>query len=449
MSAQMQVTAAAPLQSRTDERLSAHLARVCELLKATDVAVAVLKGSSMRVAACSQLASGESVSFGAQSKVAVTCFAKPITAMLLMGIAEQGLVALDEPLASVFGRLGRQAPALVGGIRVRQLLDHTHGLDGSALRDLVRAGDGFICLEQLLTALAGARTIAAPEAQLFSYGGAGAALAAAIAEQFRAKPYAHLVHELLRDVGRDDDASAFGMTSAADSVCPAFGGKLRLSALDLAHLVHHQIRHGALHALTERAVQFSGWSAGRRAACCGWFDYWNGWYGHNSQALADSIVVRFHPASQVGIVVASRTRRLAHHVLQNLFGRVLPEFLQRWNAVHAVRPGGSIADPLRYVGVFENAALRLVVEHSQAHQHLQLRGESRRPAVFLPPAPQLTMRPFDPPGASHAFRVVPASWPMPSFVQFIAGRDTAFDYLWDGRALWPNARSAQRARYVH
>jgi hypothetical protein len=118
------------------------------------------------------------------------CVTKLLTATLALRACRDGLLALDDDVASVL-----PAAEPLESITLRHLLEHRHGLDDSALASVPRRADGFIAAERLVAALAGPR-LGTP-GELYSYSNAGAWLAAAALERASGRRYAALLADLL------------------------------------------------------------------------------------------------------------------------------------------------------------------------------------------------------------------------------------------------------------
>ena len=75
---------------------------------------------------------------------------KPMTAALALGVVEEGLIGLDEPVAAYLPELALADPETRNGLTLRHLLVHTSGLTGDWPGDLAEYGAGANALARLI-----------------------------------------------------------------------------------------------------------------------------------------------------------------------------------------------------------------------------------------------------------------------------------------------------------
>ena len=100
------------------------------------------------------------------------CITKLFTATLLRQMSSQGIVRLNRPISEYLGDETAHAREVYSRIALKHLLEHTHGLDGSALDHAPRMPDGRIDTPRLTRQLVAAAPLFAP-GTLYSYSNAG------------------------------------------------------------------------------------------------------------------------------------------------------------------------------------------------------------------------------------------------------------------------------------
>ncbi len=343
----------------------------------------------------------------------VGCIAKLFTAMLARRAFEARRLAPDERASDLLTGFPRGA---LRGITVRQLLEHTHGLDDSLLSTMPRDSRGRVDAESLAHGLRAAAPLATPGA-LYSYGNAGAWVIAALLERLASRPYAVQLAETLLEPLRLDPRGLTG------SICPATGGDLALGASDLLNLVAEAAFAAPdVWPDDERAgdygfaIPLPGWNPLERGIYLGWKCYGDGWLGHQSVWPGHSVLVRAHPRRRLALMAAS-TDQAAAVVAARIFGAYLPGLFElkvppRANAVRE-----------RPVGAFSSAAWRVHIR--------EVRGES-----------ELCVRRSDSSDEwSAVLRVVaPGLWltrPVLSVFPHVELVELDRAYLWNGRFVLP------------
>jgi hypothetical protein len=294
------------------------------------VSVGVLMGDTEEYAVWDGERGASVAGLEEELRVPIACIAKALTAALLVQESEARGIALASNAASVLG-LGASAERdALSRISLRQLLDHTHGLDGSSLAVIPRLSDGRIDAPTLCAELVSSPAIHEPGAW-YSYGNVGSWLAAASLERICDRTYEELLAERMLDgigVPRTRDTSRVG------TVCPATGGDLTFSARHfLAFMKAHfaarcaaDPSRGSMHRLDVMPgahVAMPGWCL-ERGASVGWKYFGAGWYGYDGVTRSASSRIRLRFEQQIGIVVVAEGKG-AGIVLARLFGEDYPE----------------------------------------------------------------------------------------------------------------------------
>ncbi len=115
------------------------------------------------------------------------------TTTLVMQLVDEGLVELDTPVVEVLPDFTLADPELARAVTVRQLLDHTSGIDGDLFID---TGDGDDCLTRFVAELSTARSVTRPGGHL-SYCNAGFVVAGRIVEVLRGQVWDDVVADRL------------------------------------------------------------------------------------------------------------------------------------------------------------------------------------------------------------------------------------------------------------
>ena len=189
----------------------------------------------------------------------VGSISKPVLALAIMGLVEQGRVGLDQELTDVlpFVQLENQF-AEAHPVLVRHLLSHTSGIDDTQMPELtaVYAGEDE-CELPLIQVLAVELPAVQTEPGLsYSYSGLGYGLLGAILEQITEQPFEDVVQTTVleplgmansgfRLTAQLEEDLAIGHIKTAEGIQPVeyrcgylrAGGNLHSSARDLARLL--------------------------------------------------------------------------------------------------------------------------------------------------------------------------------------------------------------------
>ena len=430
------------------------------------------------------------------------CITKLLVAELLRQAVATGRVELDGSVAENLRGATAHAREVYSRITLRHLLDHTHGLDDSALRDAPRLSGGRIDAPLLTHRLVAAERLSVP-GMLYSYSSAGAWLIAAVLERVAGVCWQGLLRERLfaplkLSAAHGESLAAAG---AGARLCPAIGRELSVTVTDLLRFLDHVMtqesdvwpdgasgqehdadigatqrgsagfdsrRDGALLGASDCGRSSAGASVGRspdgivrlpgyspfeRGVYRGWKSYGENWFGHHSTWPGASILVRIRPRYGTALVVASR-QQPALLIAARLFGGLLPEIsglrLPRRLTVEETEG----MDLARHAGVYATAAetirirvsaggLRLEARRrSAAGQASPERVRSRRDNAA---APEQCFGTRLQPAAAGVFLPEPGAPDTFPFVQFIERNGSAGCWLWNGRCVIPKRHSTPLA----
>jgi CubicO group peptidase (beta-lactamase class C family) len=404
------------VSSADEVGLASQLAQIAAQMRIANVSVGLTGGGRRLFASIDPEGKCVDRQVAQDGLIHAGCLAKPLTATLVAEAVAEARLGWHDEIATALNDAVRTTTPLVG-VTLQQLLDHTHGLDGSSLKHVPRTAEGRIDVGELCEALS-PRRLSTP-GDLYSYSDTGAWFAGAVLEQTYRRTYL----ELLLEKRIVPNAGA----ATATDICPATGGSLRLAAWEwLEFLETHSVQIATLAA---REVPLPGWGLFERAACCGWKCYPGGWLGHNSNDSAGSAVLRFHPREGVGIIAAAAQEGAAMMVLAGLLGQVFPElFIFRMPRPLAQFDVGAW-QLSRYSGDYSRSDTRLEVTGGGAGALSLTIHEVC--TLGISPARQFRA------GKDHLFVPESRDDPAVPFVHFLrpdaAGR---FEYVWNGRQLW-------------
>lgn len=372
---------------------------------------AVQRGRVAVTFACgTRIATASSGDAPAAASSPLGCIAKLFTATLVRRAAGRGLLALDGEVAPLLG--GRLET--LRGVTVRQLLEHTHGLDDSLLA-APRYERGFIDRGELLPRVAALERFAAPGA-VYSYGHLGAWLAAAALEQVRGRPFGALVRDGLLEPLAIDRVSS---EARAAPLCAATGAGLALTAEELARFGLQALTQGQSLAV-EPIMPLPGWHPLERGVCLGWKYAGAGWFGHQSAWPGASSYLRVQPERGLALAVVAGAQAAAL-IAVGVFGARLTELFESQARPLGEGPASDAS------GTYEQAARVVEIaatprgvraETWERDEHGARRGVPAR-AVLVPARGVLFARP--------AREHLPFAEPVPG--------DNGASWLWNGRCV--------------
>ena len=343
----------------------------------------------------------------------IGCVAKLLTGTLVRRAAARGVLELDSCVAPL---LGAEEEAL-RDVTVRQLLEHTHGLDDSLLAP-PRYDHGCIDRAELVRRVGVLERFARPGVA-YSYGHVGAWLAAAILERAYGRAFAALVREqLLRPLRA---GGAWSQRDAAP-LCAASGAGLELTAEQLARFGLHALTiHGSLAGVP--TVPLPGWHPLERGVCLAWKYAGAGWFGHQSVWPRASTFLRVQPERELALAVLA-SEEAAALVALGVFGARVPELFE-WQAMPAHdRPAHDAADA---PGAYEQAARAIVISRAPCGLQSETWERDERGARRGTPARASFV------GARGVLFSRPANEHLP-YAELVRGEGGA-RWLWNGRCV--------------
>src|SRR6185312_2821613 len=343
------------------------------------------------------------------------CIAKLLTGALLQRWVRAERMSVDVAVPRICaGPDGR----LMEGITVRQLLEHSHGLDDSTVGRAELRRDGSIDIEALCESLGAAPAVADP-GRFYSYGSAGFLLGAAILEAVYGSSFAEImaVH-LLEPLGIVALFAEAGVAQRlGGAVCPSTGGALTLSVGDLVRFLNYQLHdrtsvfadaHTGTICRHVRALP--GWHSTERGIYLGWKYYGEGWFGHASEVPDGLMLVRLNPGLRMGVIVFSGRHppaTVASSIFRNGFPSLprmqMPQLHREWRIERS--------EASRFTGTYANRASAVTIE-GDGNGKLQLRLVDRMTMREACTASLL-------PAEDRIFFLQPSATDRLPFVQFI------------------------------
>ena len=126
---------------------------------------------------------------------------KSYTATLVMQLVDEGLVDLDRPVTDYLTDFATGDPVSSGAVTIRQLLNHTSGIDGDVFDEFGRGDD---CVARYVEAMKGL-SHTNPVGSFFSYCNSGYVLLGRLLEHFRQAGWDELLTtQLLGPIGATD-----------------------------------------------------------------------------------------------------------------------------------------------------------------------------------------------------------------------------------------------------
>jgi CubicO group peptidase (beta-lactamase class C family) len=367
------------------------------------------------------------------------CITKLLTAALLRQSIASGLLTLETRLDACLCEV--PADVAARGVTIRDLMNHTHGLDDSHIERLPLTNDHYIDWRSLCASLSPIKKNGAAGG-CYSYGHAGAWLGAAVLESIYRQPYAQVLESKLLEPLGITSKVAVESAAAVDmpAHCPALGGRFGLTGEDMLRLLDHHLTCADfafggrdLSDLLRDAIPLPGWHSTERSVFFAWKYYGHGWFGHNSQIPRAGMLVRINPAQQIGVVVASGryppariARALFRECLPNLITLDMPRLLPERTV--------ALNDARRFVGEYGNASMSVSVALTESSQ-LELRV---RRAKSIPE--QGVVDSILRPAESEIFFLQTTLPEMTPYIQFISNDNGVAEVVWNGMQVLPRKR---------
>ncbi|WP_433264579.1 serine hydrolase domain-containing protein [Actinosynnema sp. CS-041913] len=257
------------------------------------------------------------------------------TATLIMQLVDDGLLDIDQPVVRYLPEFRVADPGATARVTIRQLLNHTSGIDGDLFHPTGRGDDA---VEKYLGTITDARQVHGPGA-MFSYCNTGYTVLGRVVEVLRGKTFGAAIHDhIAKPLGlthvavNADEAimfrAAVGHVDRAGETVPApvwslepstapAGSLLAMRARDLlgwadAHLGGGPplLSEASAKAMRERQVDVpsigvlaDGWGLGWEL-----FDYGADVFGHDGGTIGQTAFLRI--SGTAGIAVALLTNGL-------------------------------------------------------------------------------------------------------------------------------------------
>lgn len=364
-------------------------------------------------------------------RIQAGCLTKCITSTLMASAVASGLLEWSDSIIDVLP-LDSEARSKLRGVTVRQLLNHSHGIDASPIDAAPITSRATLDVSAFCAQLP-ARRISSP-GTMYSYGHVGCWLAGMILEQVNQARFVDLListWSVQTDLGNEISA-----------VCPSTGSELSLTLETWLHFLRHHCQvpsttlsgsTRSILALQTDQIALPGWNPTERAACLGWKYFGDGWFGHNSNRFSKMALLRFNPSMAIAIVI-SAPGKAAFFMLGALLGKHLPEFRNlrppRYLSAEETRQ----LDPNRYIGDYGHA--RAVIElRTTADHELSFRFKSRTSHEVRSSGKLRAAR-------DHLFVTRPDDIRYFEFLQYVpATRGSLTSYLWDGTQVWPRSHA--------
>jgi CubicO group peptidase (beta-lactamase class C family) len=165
--------------------LSKNLSGLLAKYKVPGAAIGVYSGGQVVDFAAGVLSHATGVEATPDSVFQIGSITKTWTGTLVMQLADEGLLDIDQPVVSYLPDFDLADSAAAKTLTVRQLLNHTAGFEGDIFTD---TGNNDDCVEKYVATLATDPQLFAP-GEMFSYNNAGYCVLGRIVEVLRAKPF--------------------------------------------------------------------------------------------------------------------------------------------------------------------------------------------------------------------------------------------------------------------
>jgi CubicO group peptidase (beta-lactamase class C family) len=373
-----------------------------------------------RFAAISAAADGSAVG---DQWLDLGCVSKLLAVTAFCSVFGCSRASLD---ATVGTLLGIDSGSWIAAITVKQLLNHTHGLDDPGAWLLPTLRDGRIDVSALLRDVA-PQPLSRP-GELHSYSPMGYWLLAAILERKTGESFLEVVRTALPGVLPEHREGHF--------LCPAYGrGVSANTAQVLVQLIRATAHSNAanlplVHLGADLVERHRGWAPAEIGIANGWKAYRNGWFGHKSILPGKApIELRVSPSYGIGFLVSS-TGTSIWKVIRKVFSESLIETpappTPNWPAAGFVPlVGGQCA------GVYDRLDSRIEILDTPTGMALTAVSKipgAREGVVHSTKLEQISAR---------MFVAVPAIPPLQLyFMEFFADDFGKVSHLWNTNRVW-------------
>lgn len=205
------------------------------------VSRAGLPGASLLVVQDGEMVEQEAwLEYGIDTVVPIASGSKWLSAVTIMTVVDEGLLELDEPIATYVPELERRP---VGQVTLRQLLSFTSGLTADERVPCTSSGEGTLqeCARDIL-----AEGLVHPPGDAFRYGGQHLHVAGALAEIVTGESFTDLFQQRVADpLGMD--STMFGQVrspSTTDVTHPGPAGTARSNLGDYGRFLEMLVHDG-------------------------------------------------------------------------------------------------------------------------------------------------------------------------------------------------------------
>lgn len=328
------------------------------------------------------------------------------TAILIMQLVDDGLLELDATVRSYLPDFALNDEHAAANVTVRQLLNHTSGIDGDLFSDMGRGDD---CVELYVKALSSAVNIH-PLGERFSYCNAGYVVAGRIIEVLRGASWDTVLRErIIKPLGLthtftlSDDAprfsSATGHLGAGAAAKPtptwpmtrAMGpaGLINARMADLLVFAEAAMRGGALPGgerilseasaalMLEEEIGLRDVLPVATAWGLGWFmEDWDGHfvYGHDGSTLGQNGFLRIFPEHGFALVLAASGGKT-----DGLYKELISDAANAIAGISAnggIEPGTGTDLAQEHLGFFESGGIHIELGVEEQGQVLRLESKS-------------------------------------------------------------------------
>ncbi len=382
--------------SQVREDLQGSLARFLLRHDVPGASVAVAIGDETAYAAAGVVNRRTGVAATPGSVFQIQSITKVWTATLVMQLAEDGLIDLDDPVRSHLPEFRTADAEASARIRIRHLLSHTGGFEGDLWKATTEGDDA---LRRLVEDFVPHAPQYEEPGSRYSYCSAGMAVLGRLVEVKRDMPFAaalqgHLAEPLAIEEIADNADEALGFNTAVGHVAydhrgmrplpmwasmpasnPAAGNRLSMSARALLAFGRMHLADGAapegkriLSEVSARAMRLGRVAvpaspAYPKTVGLGWEVYHGGAViGHGGGALGFGSVLLLVPEHRIAIAVLTNGGdfKSLHHDL------IDPWIYRAANVRLAAKgpkppPSRSVADRERYIGVYGGRNQRVMV----------------------------------------------------------------------------------------
>jgi len=357
---------------------------------------------------------------------------KLITACLLRCASIEHGFALGDEVASILAPRLKEYSKVLQDIKVKHLLEHTHGLDGSLASSLPLLQSGFIDACDLWRLLANSHPLAPPGA-ISSYSNCGAWIIGVLLEHLYNKEF-HAFMDAC--VGR---RSLQSVRQIRGPCCPATGSLyFRVKLSELLQFLAEELADvfcnlSSDHAeLSSKVTPLPGWHPFERGIYLGWKYYGAGWFGHNSTVPTAPMLLRVNPFRKLVIVIATNG-----YNPNAIFAKVLAQEFGDFTRSDMPRP----INPTElanmnlsgYQGVFGNSQIRLHITLDESGRlKLSVFRKRADSAGFVP-----DFTAFLRPAENDILFIQEQGIDFVPSIQFRHDDSRSCSYLWNGQSVWP------------